>query len=45
MLMEFYPVCKACGAMVPADKLAEHIRTHDPLVFYNVLPKLEWEQK
>lgn len=45
MSMEFYPVCKTCGAEVPQDKLAEHLLTHDPLAFYNVLPRLAWEKK
>lgn len=40
--MEFEFVCKVCKTLVDEHELFGHIKKHEPIFYYDVLPKTKW---
>jgi len=43
-MVKYAIVCKVCGKVVEGD-LLEHIKSHDPTNYFDIVFGIDWEEK
>ena len=42
--MKFNVICKVCGKAISPGSLEEHLKSHEPLNYFDVVPVLTWNE-